>query len=194
MTSSYLNIKSGTLLAFFSVLQLSPQLENISNANQKPGPKKRSLAIHRNEKPQKDVVIAPRPSSGKAISQARETTLISRIDELPKMTTNHRGSIVFLGDASPSMGRSLSNGKFQGTLAEFVKDALGETLAEVVEASKENNGNLKHNADISVFSYYDSVDNNGDSSTLVDSVLPACLLYTSPSPRDATLSRMPSSA
>ena len=25
-------------------------------------------------------------------------------------------------------------------------------------------------------------------------VLPACLLYTSPSPRDATLSRMPSSA
>ena len=30
--------------------------------------------------------------------------------------------------------------------------------------------------------------------TMVDPVLGPCLLYTSPSPRDATLSRMPSSA
>ena len=40
-----------------------------------------------------------------------------------------------------------------------------------------------------------SVDHAQLVSALVDTILPTtCLLYTSPSPRDATLSRMPSSA
>ena len=34
----------------------------------------------------------------------------------------------------------------------------------------------------------------GQGTTLIPTELIACLLYTSPSPRDATLSRMPSSA
>ena len=34
----------------------------------------------------------------------------------------------------------------------------------------------------------------GDSVTFVETKVNDCLLYTSPSPRDATLSRMPSSA
>ena len=33
-----------------------------------------------------------------------------------------------------------------------------------------------------------------DATTISDDVFSTCLLYTSPSPRDATLSRMPSSA
>ena len=42
---------------------------------------------------------------------------------------------------------------------------------------------------------YDNVPKNGDSSKRFKfQVVIACLLYTSPSPRDATLSRMPSSA
>ena len=35
---------------------------------------------------------------------------------------------------------------------------------------------------------------NGDEMTVISTDMMVCLLYTSPSPRDATLSRMPSSA
>ena len=166
-------------MVLFSILQVSLQLVEPLNATQKPGPKKRSLAIHRNEKPKTDVIIAPRLTSGKVIAQARET-MVPRIEEMPKMTSKNRGSIVFLGDASPSMGEVLNHGKFNGTLAEFVKDALKNTMAEIVEASKSDDGGLKHNADIAAFSYYHSVDNGGNRSTLVDPVLPTMPVGGSP--------------
>ena len=51
------------------------------------------------------------------------------------------------------------------------------------------------NLDAANKSYVDAGDNaNSSDITSLDSRLTNCLLYTSPSPRDATLSRMPSSA
>ena len=43
-------------------------------------------------------------------------------------------------------------------------------------------------------STFDQFDLTGDGVIDVDDIIHICLLYTSPSPRDATLSRMPSSA
>ena len=47
---------------------------------------------------------------------------------------------------------------------------------------------------ITMDSYYLGIDTNETSSDGVGIGISSCLLYTSPSPRDATLSRMPSSA
>ena len=42
--------------------------------------------------------------------------------------------------------------------------------------------------------YYQLPESEPDPEAWLDALFEACLLYTSPSPRDATLSRMPSSA
>ena len=64
---------------------------------------------------------------------------------------------------------------FQG----FLKDPTSDRKAVVEQLTKAMGGTM-HSMDIVRGSY--------------DFVVVTCLLYTSPSPRDATLSRMPSSA
>ena len=44
------------------------------------------------------------------------------------------------------------------------------------------------------YAHYDHANTNVDGSFNISSVADTCLLYTSPSPRDRTRSRMPSSA
>ena len=73
---------------------------------------------------------------------------------------------------------------------------------QIDRLQKDSKNNLveyyKNNAEI-LFEYYDSIENvdsNSEIPVANGKIMDffSCLLYTSPSPRDATLSRMPSSA
>ena len=74
----------------------------------------------------------------------------------------------------------------QGTVE---KTRLVELGRELLTESKTTPGLMRNLAEMVV----DSIDVSGTVSAF-DKTQSICLLYTSPSPRDATLSRMPSSA
>ena len=77
---------------------------------------------------------------------------------------------------------------FAGAVLAFL---FGQAWASVIDRPF-----FRANALVIIFSGGDFVENNGEAPLAHDFVLldNVCLLYTSPSPRDATLSRMPSSA
>ena len=66
-----------------------------------------------------------------------------------------------------------------GVLSDATTDADGDGLLDEFEGTDTNDG-------------FDVNDENRDATSIA--LVDTCLLYTSPSPRDATLSRMPSSA
>ena len=78
--------------------------------------------------------------------------------------------------------------KLPNSLRDQFKTPLG-VLLPIGEDNKENI--QKH---ISKNSYVITVGDQTTEKMINFGLIPSCLLYTSPSPRDATLSRMPSSA
>ena len=117
---------------------------------------------------------------------AAQATTLAVTDACPSGTT--------FVSSSPSTGTTYATGTWTiGTL----NNAASATLDLVCNVDAGQSGNMLTNtvatADISMDQTDPDTTNDGASaSTTVNN--DACLLYTSPSPRDATLSRMPSSA
>ena len=68
------------------------------------------------------------------------------------------------------------------------------TLAEIAETATQSNMTIDPHSAVGVYAARAAHANGTVSSDVPIVALACCLLYTSPSPRDATLSRMPSSA
>ena len=72
---------------------------------------------------------------------------------------------------------NFSTAYFTSSRYEVASEDMSQFLKDVSETATEN--------DVHIFSQYNEINNK---------YLSTCLLYTSPSPRDGLLSRMPSSA
>ena len=80
-----------------------------------------------------------------------------------------------------------------GLIAALSSALLVSACGAFDSGSGESNRRVYIGAGVGV-SNVDPHDSMGNGSTVADNTSTGCLLYTSPSPRDATLSRMPSSA
>ena len=89
-------------------------------------------------------------------------------------------------EAMQGLVSAVSVGMYRGQPVldlDYAEDSNAETDMNVVQLNRSGFIEIQGTAEGRVFSAAD-----------LDSMLSVCLLYTSPSPRDATLSRMPSSA
>ena len=95
--------------------------------------------------------------------------------DLEPIAQYHKDNIVLLGDAAHVLLTLTSQG-----VSSALEDAI--TLTDLIQQQSNNDMSA-------IFSQYSSI-----RKPIMDGHFQSCLLYTSPSPRDATLSRMPSSA
>ena len=99
------------------------------------------------------------------------------LDNVPSVTVSIEGEVSLRGNSGVQI---LINGK-PSVLADQSGNALGTITADMIEKVEViTNPSAKYEAE--------------GTAGIINIVIKNCLLYTSPSPRDATLSRMPSSA
>ena len=92
-------------------------------------------------------------------------------------------TIIGAGNVATHLGKALYNKGLKIDNVYSRKISRARKLATQIGAKAVSNyTNLKPNSDLYLIAVFD------------DAIASVCLLYTSPSPRDATLSRMPSSA
>ena len=101
-------------------------------------------------------------------------------------------SMTFSGQVAVVTGAA--NGIGRATALAFAAEGLKVVVADLDAAGGEGTVALIRTAGGEATFVRCNVTVESDVKNLMDEVVNTCLLYTSPSPRDATLSRMPSSA
>ena len=156
------------------------------------GGRTRALGLDINDN---NIIIAGSSSGGifRSIDNGSSWNKVSKTDQLPNTTCliqdlrKGKGNIWFCGTGeyrSPSI--RFGNVLFSGDgIYKSIDNGLSWNLLPSTSTSKPN---LQDNS----FDYIYKVDL--DNSKIDEDIVYACLLYTSPSPRDRTRSRMPSSA
>ena len=99
-------------------------------------------------------------------------------------------------DLGEAVNHALELGGFERVSVESSKDLIGGGAKIMLQRAVDAQGGLPDEDFRTLYkkmlAYY--ADHNADFSRPYPHAIETCLLYTSPSPRDATLSRMPSSA
>ena len=113
---------------------------------------------------------------------------MKRVSKLSQAIKNFNGVYVdqalgFIGDLNKEQM------KVAGEVAAFIKDLIDKARGTILAKFSEASGALIANIDATLRPKAKDA-----AETAMDKLGCVCLLYTSPSPRDATLSRMPSSA
>ena len=119
--------------------------------------------------------------------------IVAHMSANPKQvsTAITRGAFEFQGQKCSAASRSY----ISESIWDAVRKYLEEDLSSISMGSPENFENfvtsvIDEKSFDKIATYIDNANSNDDA----DVIIGGCLLYTSPSPRDATLSRMPSSA